>query len=757
MQAFKRSAALLLIGTVVLAASGSLVRAQQKKLTIADLYDPSRAIVFGGRPVGGLVWQSDTRYIWPRPGNGGVDWLSVDAASGGTQPLYDVAKMEAALAKVPGVSGDQAKRLSRSRGLTFSPNWTGALVTIENDLYFYPFGAGDVTRLTSEAGEEEIASFSPNGRLVAFTRGGNLYVVDLAEPHERAVTTDGGREILDGRLDWVYEEELYGRGNKKGYWWSPDSTTLAFLQLNEKPVPEFTVVDHIPYHLNLETWDYPKAGDPNPTARLGIVGAAGGPVTWADTSKYAGIDFLIVNVAWHPDSRSVFYQIQNREQSWLDLNVADRPTGSARTILRETSKAWVNCGNVGCQDDDGNPIWLRDGSFLWFSERSGWRHLYRYHEDGTLVRSVTSGRWEVRAVHGVDEPRGWIYFSGTERSPIGQHVYRVKLDGSGFERLSGPDGLHAANFSRGFSYYIDRWSDVRTPPQTRLHQADGRELRVLDENRVAALGEYRLSKPDFVQVKARDGFVMEAMMIKPPDFDSRRKYPVYQFVYGGPHTQTVFNRWAPENMFLQLLAEQGILVWECDNRTASGKGAESAWPVFRRFGESELRDVEDCLTWLKQQPYVDDTRIGIHGWSYGGFLTAYALTHSTRFTMGIAGGTVSDWKNYDTIYTERYLQTPQTNPDGYRDSSPRFSAGRLHGRLLLIHGMIDDNVHVQNTLQLADELERANKPFELMMYPRSRHGITDPQLVYHMRTTMLRFILENLKPAGAATTAPVAQ
>ena len=746
----KRRAALLVTASAVLVTSVVSIRAQRKSLTLADLYDPSRAIAFGGRPIGGLNWQTDARYIWPRPGSSGVDWISVDAAGGEAQPLYDTARMEAALAKLPGVSSDQARRASRSRALIFSPNWTGALLTIDADLYSYSFGAGEATRLTTEAGEEEVASFSPNGRLVAFVRNGNLFVVDPAAPQERALTTDGGREILNGRLDWVYEEELYGRGNDRSYWWSPDSTALAFLQLNEKPVPEFTVVDDLPYYPNLETWDYPKAGDPNPTARLGIVSASGGPLTWADTSKYAAIDFLIVNVAWHPDSRSVFYQIQNREQSWLDLTAADRAAGSSRTVLRETSKTWVNCGNLGCQDDDANPIWLRDGSFLWFSERSGWRHLYRYQEDGTLVRPVTSGRWEVRVVHGVDEPRGWIYFSGTERSPIGQDVYRIKLDGTGLQRLSSADGLHAANFSTAFSYYIDRWSDVRTPPQTRLHQADGRQLRVLDENRVAALSDYRLSTPEFLQVKARDGFVMEAMMIKPPDFDPRRKYPVYQFVYGGPHLQTVFNRWSPEHMFLQLLAQQGIIVWECDNRTASGKGAESTWPVFRRFGESELRDLEDGLSWLRQQPYVDGARIGIHGWSYGGFLTAYALTHSTLFTMGIAGGTVSDWRNYDTIYTERYLQTPQSNPEGYRESSPRFFADSLHGRLMLIHGMIDDNVHVQNTLQLAYELQRANKPFELMLYPRSRHGITDPQLVYHMRTNMLRFILDNLRPSAAS-------
>lgn len=752
MHSLNRSVGILLAMTAVVAAPPSPVQAQQKALTLSDLYEPSRATAFGGRPIAGLVWQDDSHYVWPKPTNGGVDWLTADAVTGGTQPLFEQDKMEAALAKLPGMSRDEARRLSHARGLVFNPNWTGAMLPIAHDLYYYPFGANAVTRLTTEDGEEDVATFSPDGKLVAFVRKGNLFVVDVAAARERAVTADGGPEILNGRLDWVYEEELYGRGRPRGYWWSPDSKTLAFLQLNEKPVPQFTVVDEIPYHLGIETRAYPKAGDPNPTVKLGLVSASGDAVQWADTGKYAATEFLIVNVGWKPDGRAVFYQVQNREQSWLDLNVADRATGSSRTVLRETSQTWVNCGNFGCQDDEGNPIWLGDGSFLWPSERTGWRHLYLYKEDGTLVRPVTSGKWEVRIVHGIDEGRGWIYFSGTERSYIGQDVYRVKIDGSGFQRLSGPEGTHAANFSPAWSFYIDRWSDVRTPPQTRLHQADGRDARVLDENRVTALNEYRLSKPEFLQVRTRDGFVMEAMMIRPPDFDPGRKYPVYQFVYGGPHSQTVLNRWSAENMFHQLLAQQGIIVWVCDNRTASGKGAESAWPVFRRFGESELNDVEDGIAWLKRQPYVDVNRIGIHGWSYGGFLTSYALTHSTIFAMGIAGGAVSDWRDYDTIYTERYLQTPQNNPSGYSESSPRFSAHNLHGRLLLIHGAIDDNVHTQNTLQLAYELQRNGIPFELMLYPRSRHGITDPQLNYHMRSMMVRFILDNLKPAGAAAT-----
>jgi dipeptidyl-peptidase-4 len=346
----------------------------------------------------------------------------------------------------------------------------------------------------------------------------------------------------------------------------------------------------------------------------------------------------------------------------------------------------------------------------------------------------------------VDATNTWMYFSGTERSPIGSDIYRIRLDGSGLERLSRTPGTHDADFSVTFAYYIDTWSAILTPPQTRLHRNDGTEVRTLRENRVAALTEYKLSPPEFVQVNTRDGFVMEAMMIKPPDFDPSRRYPVYQFTYGGPHAQQVRNAWNLQTMYHELLAQHGVIVWVCDNRTASGKGAASTWPVFKRFGELELRDIEDGLTWLKQQPYVDGNRIGLHGWSYGGFMTTYALTHSTSFTMGIAGGTVADWRNYDTVYTERYMGTPQQNPEGYRNSSPRWSAANLHGALLLIHGAIDDNVHVANTMQLAYELQKAGKPFELMLYPKSRHGVADPALVRHMRGLMFDFTIEHLKP-----------
>jgi dipeptidyl-peptidase-4 len=362
-----------------------------------------------------------------------------------------------------------------------------------------------------------------------------------------------------------------------------------------------------------------------------------------------------------------------------------------------------------------------------------------------LIRQVTDGKWEARNLHGVDEASGFVYFSGTRDSHIAPQVYRIKLDGTGLTRLTQTEGSHTANFNASFTHFIDSWSDLTTPTQVRLLKADGTLARVIDENRVEVLKQYRLSKPELLQVKTRDGFVMEAMMIKPVNFDPAKKYPVMTFTYGGPHAPQVRNGWGGVTyMWYQMLAQKGYIVWVCDNRTASGKGAESTWPLFHNFGESELRDIEDGVNYLKSQAYVDGSRIGISGWSYGGFMTSYALTHSKSFKIGIAGGSVTDWRLYDTIYTERFMGTPQNNPEGYKKSSVIAAAKDLSGKLLLVHGMIDDNVHMQNTIQLAYELQKAGKPFQLMLYPKSRHGVNDPLLVRHMRTMMTEFILQNL-------------
>ena len=724
--------------------------AQQQSLTIDAIYDPDRRVDFSGDTPAGLAWIDDAHYLQRERDGGRTNLLSVDAATGDAEPLLDGAALERALADLPGMSAAAARRATRGR-FVWNADYSAAVMNVSNDLYHLDRqSAGEVRvrRLTRDPAEESMPAFSPDGRMVAFVRGYDLSVVDVDTGREWALTEGGdGVQLLNGELDWVYQEEIYGRGDFKGFWWSADSSRLAYLQTDESPVQAFTVVDHLPYRLGLEQTNYPKAGDRNPLVRLGVVPAAGGETTWVDLGRYTPTDMLVVSVGWAPGGDQVVFQVQNREQTWLDLNLAEPAGGAMTQLFRETSPAWVSV--------NGDPLWLEDGTFLWLSERSGWKHAYHYEADGELIGQVTDGEWELRTLHGVDEETEWVYFSGTRRSPIGGDVYRVKLDGADLTRLSERPGTHTARFSPGFSHYLDTWSDVETPPQVRLHAADGDEARVIAGNRVRALDDYRLSSPEFLQVTARDGFVMEAMLIRPPDFDPANRYPVFQHTYGGPHAQQVRNRWGgTANLFYQLLAQHGIVVWVMDNRTASGKGAVSTWPVYQQFGKQELADIEDGVAWLREQPWVDGARIGIEGWSYGGFMTSYALTHSDSFAMGIAGGTVSDWRDYDTIYTERYMRTPQNNPDGYRASSPRFNAADLNGALLLIHGTMDDNVHMQNTMQFVYELQKAGKQFDLMLYPRSRHGITDPDLNAHLRQRMLDFTLEHLRPGVDAANAP---
>ena len=739
---------LLLLLAPVAAAAPPPAGAAQKDLTVADIFDPDRGASFGN-PVTGLRWFDDGHYHWPRTDRRShlTDHLLVDALSGSTEPLFDAGALESGLRGVAGVSDEQARVLAHQASYVMNGRRTALLVTAADDLFLFDFRAKTLTRVTSTAGTEAEPSFSPDGSRVAFVRGGNLHVVELGRrPVERALTRDGSPDVLNGILDWVYQEEIYGRGHFKAYWWSPDSRRLALLQLQEARVPRYPLVDDIAVPPRVDDTPYPKAGDPNPEVRLGIVEAAGGSPRWVDLSRYAAEEPLVVDVTWSPDSRRVVFQVQNRVQTWLDLDDVDVSTLRTRTLLREKTRAWV-------ERQEDAVTWLRDGGFLWVSERTGWKHVYRYRADGTLIGPVTRGEWEARTVHGVDETGGWLYFSGTERSPIGGDVYRIRLDGTGRQRLSDREGTHTASFNPAFGFYLDTWSDLTTPPQVRLHRADGAEVRVVDPNPVPALADYRLGRPELVRVPTRDGFPMEALLLRPPDFDSSKRYPVYQHAYGGPHAPVVKNAWGGTTyLFHQLLAERGVVVWMCDNRTASGKGAVSAWPMYRNFGELELRDVEDGLDWLRGQGWIDPDRIGINGWSGGGYLVTYALTHSRRFAMGIAGGPVTDWHNYDSVFTERYMDLPSRNAEGYRRSSPVRAAADLQGRLLLIHGAIDDNVHPQNTTQFAYELQKVRRPFQLMLYPRSRHGITEPALVQHLYALRLAFVEETLIKSGGALT-----
>ncbi|MBL8859697.1 MAG: S9 family peptidase [Planctomycetes bacterium] len=723
----------------------------RERLTIDQLYDPKLRVDFSGPARRPVNWIDGTHWLEKRAAEKATDkaaqanpadaWVLVDAVTGATQPAADMARGYKALealkdektGKLPGAPS--LERMTKDR--------SAMLVTKDNDLWVVRLDTQAAVRITNTPDvEEEEETFSPDGKYVAFVAKNNLWVGDCSAGGAKALTSDGSEMVLNGKLNWIYQEEIYGRGTFRAYWWSPDSTRIAHLRLDDTGVPLYTLVDDSSYAIKVETSGYPRPGETNPTVKLGVANVADGALRFVDLSAYASVEPLVVDVSWSPKNE-LMYCVQDREQTWLDLRSEDARGQNDRVLFRETSPAWV-------ERNDQSPLWLEDGTFLWLSERGGFKHIYRYRGE-TLVGALTSGEWEVRTLHGVDERKGLVYFSGTERSPIGSDAYVVGLDGKGMKRLTDAPGTHNVTFSTDYSFFVDAWSDIWTPTQVSLRRTNGELVRVLDENKVDALARFALSKPELHTVKTRDGFEMEAMLIKPVDFDPKRRYPVMMFVYAGPHSQTVRNAWGGTGgMFQQMLAQRGVIVWSCDNRTASGKGQKSTWPGYQRMGETELADIEDSIQWLVQQGFVDEQRIGITGWSYGGFMTCYALTHSKTFSLGLAGGSVTDWRLYDSIYTERYMRLPKNNEKGYDGTSVIKVADQLHGKLVLVHGQMDDNVHVQNTLRLAHALQRAGKDFELMIYPKSRHGLGDPLQTKHWRALMWRAMAQTwgLEEAG---------
>ncbi len=709
-------------------------------LSVENLYHPRYKLNFDGSPPSILRWRRDGKHYlrWDRTQDGVAKRLvQVNAISGETQIFYENHKIQAAFMKNVGLNREQAERLVRDGKFRLSPDEGAVLIQYHRELFYLHFETGRALRLTDSKSLEREVSFSPDSRLVSFVRDHDLYVFEIEKVVEKRLTKNGSNNVLNGILDWVYQEEIYGRGNFKGYWWSPDSSSIAYLQLDISDVPSFTVTDHIPRYLREETIRYPKAGESNPVARLGVVASTGGGTKWLDLSQYKPEDRLIVKVGWKDRSQKVFFQVQNRKQTWLDLNLGDPDGGGVHQIFRETTRAWVNVLD--------EPYWLEDGTFLWQSERSGWRHLYHYDSKGELLRVLTKGEWEVRSLEGINEKRGWVYFTGTRRSHVGLDLYRVTLVNGTIKRISKREGEHRVLFNSQLTHYIDTWSNLVTPPQVHLMDSIGQIVRTIYDDTVEKLNDLSLGRPELLQVPSRDGFMMESMLITPPEFNPSRRYPVLVHVYGGPHTQRVKNAWGGRNyLWHQMLAQKGYLIWICDNRSASGKGAQSTWPIYRNFGELEHRDIEDGVAWLKAKPWVDPQRIGLWGWSFGGFMTLYSMTHSDSFKMGIAGAPVTDWSLYDTIYTERYMDTPQANPKGYQSSSVIRTAKDLKGRLLLIHGNMDDNVHIQNTFSFVHELQKSGRQFELMVYPRSRHGVRGLSLVYHLRKMMAEYIEKNL-------------
>lgn len=705
-------------------------------VTYQAAFESDRAPNFTGSPIGGVTWLDETHFLQSKDGR----LYKVGAATGKAEPFIRPGPIAAALEKLPGVSARDAQGIANRTSFSWNADRSAFFFDHANDLYYCTMDGATASRLTSTPEAEETPTFSPDGKTIAFVRKNDLWVVDVATGTERALTTSGSETIRNGKADWVYWEEIFNR-SARPYFWSPDSSRIAFFQIDSSPVKEYVIVNNIPEGQRVEKTQYPKVGTANPTAKFFTVQVAGGDPQEVDLAAYTPQDMWLANGGWFPDSSRCYVIVMNRFQTWADVLSAPADGGSPTKLFRETTGAWV---------DPPEPMtFLKDGSFLFRSERSGYKHFYHYKADGTLVAQLTSGEWEARSIALLDQDGGHLYFRGMKDNPIAENLYRVPLRGERTEpvRLTREPGAHRVDLSPKGTRFVDAWSSASTPSRTVLRQTDDHSIiRTLDTNPVRDLARYNLGAFELVQIKTDDGFILEGSILKPFNFKPSHKHPVWFMTYGGPQSPTVGDSWSAR-LWDHVLANAGFVVFRADPRPASGKGAKSAWTAYKQLGVQELADIETAIKWLSREPWVDSTRIGMAGHSYGGFMTSYALTHSKLFAAGIAGAPVTDWRLYDTCYTERFMLTPAENPDGYAKTSVVAAAANLHGKLLLLHGWIDDNVHLENTERLARGLQRANKQFEMMIYPEARHGLGGR----HYQRLMYDFILRTLAPTEPAS------
>ena len=711
--------------------------AQPGELTVNRIFSqPS----LSGRLTRGIAWSTDGKKLTFLETKGtGKDaktelWV-MDAASGERSPLIASDKLETIL---PAPPSKQSQATGAGRHAPSQYQWApgGDALLFEgpNSLAWFDLKSQSGRVLVSGKDELTDVQISPDAKYVSFLRDHNLWLVGVTDSKERAFTTGGTEEIRKGELDWVYPEEL---DIYSAYWWAPDSSAIAYLEMDERKVTQFPLVDFESFSGEAELERYPVAGGDNPVVRVLVGSLSGGEPRVVDTGT--NTDIYIPRVNWLPDSRHLAVQRLNREQTVLDLLLADAATGKSSMLLTEKDQYWINIS------DDLR--FFKDGKrFLWSSEHSGYRHLYLYDLGGKQIAQLTKGDWEVSHVQGVDEAKGIVYFTAAEKSPLERHLYRVGLDGSGFARITKDDGLHSVNLSPSANLYVDTYSDANTPPRQDLYRADGTKVATLNANKVEELAQYHLSPVEFSTVKSHDGVTLNCFFIKPPHFDPTKKYPVIVYTYGGPHAQVVRNVWEGSGLLWhEMMAQKGYIIFALDNRGSAGRGHLFEEPIHYRFGAQELSDQRDGVAWLTQQPWVDPQRIGIWGWSYGGHMTLHAMFEAASlFKVGFAGGPVTDWRYYDTIYTERYIGLPQKHPESYKDSSPVDNAEKLKGKLLIAHGTGDDNVHYSNTLALIDDMIRDGKYAEVIAIPGRGHGANDPPAQKMLWNRVTQFFLDNL-------------
>lgn len=585
----------------------------------------------------------------------------------------------------------------------------------------------------SQGTTQRLPDFSPDGRHIAFVRQNNIYVKELGSGEEHAVTTDGEyNHIINGTTDWVYEEEFY---LTKGFEWSPDSRRIAFMRFDESHVKEFVMMKYGQLYPEEYRFKYPKAGEENAIVTLHMYDMESGETIEIDTGEET--DQYIPRIKWTKDPGLLSFQRLNRHQNHLEIFLADAVTGQKELLYEETNPYYVRVTDDLTYLDD-------EEHFVITSEKDGYTHIYLYHMDSREIMPITAGEFDVQSFLGVDEDEGKVYYVARKGSPLTNHLYVVGLDGEGVQQLTQGEGTHSPAFSEGFRFFINRYSTASAPPIYSIHESDGSQVEVLEDNAelVERVEDHGFVEPEFFSFTTSEGVSLNGQMIRPADFDPDHQYPVMMYVYGGPGHQAVVDSWNTFNgVWFQMLAQQGYIVVTVDNRGTGGRGEAFRKMTYLQLGKYETIDQIEAARYLGEQNYIDAGRIAIFGWSYGGYLSSLCLAKGADvFSAAIAVAPVTSWRYYDTIYTERYMRTPQENPDGYDDNSPINHVDKIQGDYLLVHGTADDNVHYQNAIEMADALIEAGVDFELMIYPDHDHGIFTGPARLHLYRLMTDFL-----------------
>ena len=625
-----------------------------------------------------------------------------------TAPLEKAAKQPAQ----PQTFGWQNRRVS-SDSYQWFPNGKDLLASVNGDIFVvHPNGKHD--QITATEIDEEDPKLSPNGSDVLFRTSSNLYVMDLTTRKSRRLTSDGTQTILNGELDWVYPEEL---NLGTATWWSPDSKQIAYMQFDVGREFMYPQADLLGKRAVSEPQRYPQAGTPNAEVKVGVVPAQGGETKWMNVGETSNT--LLARVAWLPNSSMLAIERLSRVQDQLDLLFCNPVNGSVQTVIHEQSKTWINMAD--------NLYFLKSQpEFLWTSERSGFRHVYRYSHNGELLGHLTKGDWEVLTVAAINEEKRRVYYTSNQASPLESRLYSVAFDGSDVRPETNNPGTHVIDANQNGTYYLDSFSSLTRPRETVLRSTSGEQIAVPRPADLKPLQEYDVLPAEIVQLKAPDGTILYGRLIKPAGFQPGSKYPAVVTVYGGPGVQAIHDMWYGID-FEQVLAHRGYVIWQLDNRGSNGRGHAFEEPIYRELGKQEVADQRLGVEHLIGMGFVDQNRIGITGWSYGGYMTIRSLLLAPDiFKVGVAGAPVTDWHNYDTIYTERYMGLPEENKKGYDASSNVKDAARLQGKLLIVHNLEDDNVLFQNTMQMVNALARADKQYCLQLYPLKSHGVGGP-------------------------------